>query len=66
MLALGVLRRLHQHQRVAAPVRGEHDAKEARERDERPVRRSLSEIPGFSPDHSTVPGKLIASAMRPS
>src|ERR1043165_8589094 len=27
---------------------------------------SFSEMPGFSPDHSTVPGKLIVSAMRPS
>src|SRR5438045_5349570 len=24
---------------------------------------SFSEMPGFSPDHSTIPGKLIASAM---
>ena len=36
---LRVLRRLHQHQRVAAPVRRQHHAEEARERDERPVGR---------------------------
>jgi hypothetical protein len=36
-----LLRRLRQHQRVPAPMRREHDAEEAGERDEGPVRRLL-------------------------
>ena len=62
----GLLGRLQQHQSVATTVRRQHDAEKLASATNGPSGVSFSEMPGFSPDQSTVPGKTIGSAMASS
>src|SRR4051812_2256821 len=58
----GVVRRLQQHQRVTSAVRRQHDRKKLARTTNGPSGFSFSDMPGFSPDHSTVPAKTTGSA----